>query len=390
MTQITDERLDLELVGFLHNHAEELYGAPDAGAMARRIAGSERSIRGLFARTLARPMVRVAIVGMLLAAAIGVTVLAGALRSGTIRNGLMVVSPELGFDPETGTYSSMEYCGGRCADAVYAFLISWSRDGRQMVFVDWNGLDGDIQTGRTGWSIWRYRADSSELTLINECPADGGCFVGEFSVDSRFVAFVETDWHPFEGTKDPPPGIGSVPNRAQPPTTWRLVAVDLVDGTRRQVEASTKVVPGAPHMSWTADGRVLLATQPGPSGFQVGMQLFDLDTGDVSEPVRRWPGAVGRVSPDGLTIAYVTYERPPRGDGIWRPEEHVPELWLSDVDGSNPRLVYHGDPREFYSGPIWSPDGTQVAVAGLGIIELATGNVRELSSGSVGDWLPAS
>src|SRR5690242_14780675 len=102
MTATTDERLDFELVGFLREQADDVYEAPDAATMARRLVGADRSVRRRLERLVARPVVRVALVGMLLAAVLSATLIAGAVRRGIVTNGPVILTPGLALDPSSG------------------------------------------------------------------------------------------------------------------------------------------------------------------------------------------------------------------------------------------------------------------------------------------------
>ena len=90
MTVMSDDRLDLELVWFLREEADDLYGAPDAEAMTWRLMNADRSLRRRLDRLVARPIVRVALVGMLLAAALGTTLIVGAIQRGLVTNGQVI------------------------------------------------------------------------------------------------------------------------------------------------------------------------------------------------------------------------------------------------------------------------------------------------------------
>jgi hypothetical protein len=344
MTAMTDDRLDLEIVAFLRQQADDVYGAPDSGAMAWRLSAAERSMRRRLDRLVARPVVRLALVAMLLAAVVSATLIVGAARRGMITNGPIVLSPALVLDPSTGRMSAGSICGGRCADAVD---VAFSRDGQVLAFVDPDGLSGDTQTGGAGMSIWRYDRGSDRPRLLVACPPAGACGRPSFSVDGRQLAYGSADWA--DG------GVG-----------WEMVVIDLATGQRQSV----------PHpegdgfwMSWTDDGRIVTSIQPGSDPHVRRTYLIDPANGATFEPVDRWPFTEATASPDGSTIAYLSYVSRIRTDGIVHPEDRFFEIWASDVDGSNLRQLYRGGPANIGGQErlVWSPDGRQIAF-GLGMM----------------------
>jgi hypothetical protein len=391
MITLTDDRLDLEIVAFLGDEAEDLYGAPDAHGMAWRIGSADSSPRRRIERVLARPIMRVAIVGMLLAGVVGAAVLIGASRTGPFRNGLIIRDPLNAVDPATGAYGNNPFCTGPCADdldvdpAFGSFIgpVAWSRDARQMAIVDTNGLEGKLQTGHRGWSIWRYDFRSGTVELVTECgqdvtpQAERWCGAVAFSVDGESLAYIES---------------GPTPTGANPALWERLVVIDLATGSRRVVDR----LPGIPHqgMSFVADGRVLLGVLPSniaPEQTEaVRNFLIDPETGAVVEPVIRWPHSFAGVSPDGTQIAYLAYEEPMVRDGFARTVyENPAEVWLASIDGSRLRRVYRAPGVSVDHPPVWSPDGTRLALDQIGVLDIATGEVSALPPGPLTAWLPA-
>ena len=392
MTTLTDDRLDLELVWFLREEADDLYGTPDARGMTRRIAHEDRSLGRRWARLFARPMFRLAVVGMLLAAALGAALAFGAPRTGPFGHGWLVFSPWNFVDPATGVYSNYPQCESWCDDAKLGFA-GWSRDGQQVVFVDTDGLAGTIQTGQPGWSVWRFDSRTRQLSLVEACPPEGGCAFPSFSVDGGSVAYVRST-KDFHWDQDYLTQTLQLPKLTDK-TISQLVVIDLATGAERVVD------PPKGNMittSWTADDRVLTAVQPGSDPNERRAVLVDPETGAMIEPVTRWPFAPASVSPDGTTIAYLVYPRPVKRDGVLRPSENVYEVWLANTDGTALRRIHTGTPAYVSVPPVWSPDGRQLAISVMNVdgsdvsnyaLDIETGAVRELPLGTTMAWIPS-
>jgi Tol biopolymer transport system component len=168
--------------------------------------------------------------------------------------------------------------------------------------------------------------------------------------------------------------------------------VDLGAGTSRAYDD----LPGFDgQASFVADGQLMVTYRPVDVDIDVQGDVFrnvliDLRTGEVVEPVPQWSRAKASVSPDGTRLAYVTYGRAIERDGIWRPEDNVPEVWVARIDGSDLRRIFRGSPaNSIEHAPIWSPDGKELAIMDIGILELETGTVRPLLPGPLTAWLPA-
>ena len=127
------------------------------------------------------------------------------------------------------------------------------------------------------------------------------------------------------------------------------------DGTGQRVVAA-----GAYEPSWSPDG-TRLAYHTGAWG---AIRLVSADgTGDVAILIPEALGpdylSVGQPawSPDGQSIAFSAH---------WYADDGVPEIWVMNSDGSNPRMIEGTGPgADPYSAngsdPSWSPDGTRIA-----------------------------
>jgi Tol biopolymer transport system component len=101
-----------------------------------------------------------------------------------------------------------------------------------------------------------------------------------------------------------------------------------------------------PGIKWSPDGAHILIT----ASYLVnanGSDLRELGGGD-DVTGSSW-------SPDGSRFAYATFSG--------GPEERTLQIWTQRPDGSAPSLVFESAPAPFEwgGGPVWSPDGAQIA-----------------------------
>ena len=103
-----------------------------------------------------------------------------------------------------------------------------------------------------------------------------------------------------------------------------------------------------------------------PPGRRVFQRDLDIDIwryriGGVNEPfiVSSSTDSNPQFSPDGSLIAFSSN----RGG-------YAMEIWVANVDGSNPRQVTHG-PARCYGSPCWSPDCKWIACDSQGDVERA-------------------
>jgi len=139
-------------------------------------------------------------------------------------------------------------------------------------------------------------------------------------------------------------------------------------------------------VAWMPDGNHILSTAPSQNG--VSLHSVDIHTGDASLLFGiNYNGSVA-VSPDGKRLAF---------------EEMLPldkyGLFVSDLDGSNRKLLADGDPYTV-TIPAWSPDGNWVIVSvhdpdreaspTLALIQVDACQIIPLPnlSGYVSSWIP--
>ena len=162
-----------------------------------------------------------------------------------------------------------------------------------------------------------------------------------------------------------------------------LFVVDVTTGRATRLtdldRASSPLYDMAP--TFSPDGEAVLFTWPRG---ELGHQIWDLWSVPVSggKPtlVRR-DAALGSLSPDARTIAYLQVLR----TGSVRSGD----LWLADADGTDARPLVTGE----LVAARWSPDGTRIAYADRGrvgtyIVDVGTGETtRVLDDPSWPEWL---
>ncbi|HEX9076431.1 MAG TPA: LpqB family beta-propeller domain-containing protein, partial [Anaerolineae bacterium] len=232
----------------------------------------------------------------------------------------------------------------------------WSPDGARIVFV-------------RGHALWVMNADGTEARPLTDHPAGNGS--PRWSPDGARIAFISRrrGWDHIWTIA--PDGSGLAPV-----TRGACDAVDPV---------------WSPDSQWIAYGSLSEADQTR------GVYVVPAGGGDAEliSPPGAWSGAPS-FSPDGKTLAYLS-----DADGWF----HV---YVYDRASRTPRQLTHGECEDggphFYEidpqgGPIFSPDGKQVAFIrhregkfDLWVAQAATGEARRVSQGDgeyrIAGWLP--
>jgi TolB protein len=166
------------------------------------------------------------------------------------------------------------------------------------------------------------------------------------------------------------------------------LVVITADGAEQQTIAATgKTEIYSPALDWSPDGR-RIAWESGARSDEVpaGINAIDLETGESNELASGHPGAMPVWSPDGSSIAFVSYKEEEQTD---------PDIYIMEADGSNVRRLAHNDGADL--GARWSPDGRHIVwwvrnTEGEGhelfMAEVDKGEVRQLGDGSRPTWSP--
>jgi len=153
----------------------------------------------------------------------------------------------------------------------------------------------------------------------------------------------------------------------------------LVDVATGETTRLTHLEPVASSLwdmapAFSPDGRMVLFTRPSSNYLNQSWALWSVPaTGGRPRLVLR-DAALGRLSPDGGTIAYFKPSPEDPLDG---------GIWLADADGTDARRLARGD----LLAPRWSPDGTKIAYVDRGregtyVVDVTTGGTSRVLDGA--------
>jgi Tol biopolymer transport system component len=237
------------------------------------------------------------------------------------------------IDPQTGSRSELTVCPD-CS--VEGFVdLAWSPDGMKIAFTS---------DGGGGWPDGVFDVATNQTTTIATCdPPDPDC-----------IGLGNVDWSP-DGSR-----IALGQGR-------RLDLVDA-DGSNRTMLADFSDERGYVYgPTWSPDGtRIAFSVAFEGSTPKSRLYVVDADGSNLQMLIER-PGDSGvrapDWSPDGSRIAYMAFvepEDPPDLLGA------LPQVWIVDVDGSDPTKLFVGGWCCFHNstGVSWAPDGTAIAFVG--------------------------
>jgi Tol biopolymer transport system component len=170
-----------------------------------------------------------------------------------------------------------------------------------------------------------------------------------------------------------------------------LVVVTADGAQRRTVATGSNSETYSPTLDWSPDGTMIaFETAARSDEVRAGIDVVDLNSGQVIELAAGRPGFMPAWSPDGSRIAFVSYEGDPS-----EIEEIDVDIYLMDADGGDVRRLAHQEGMDM--GPRWSPDGRHIVwwtmeTAGgphhMFMAEAEDGKVEALGTGSRPVWSP--
>jgi Tol biopolymer transport system component len=191
-----------------------------------------------------------------------------------------------------------------------AWSPSWSPDGTRLAVVRAEGNDSILVT---------VRADGSDEHQIRHFGESAGLESPVWSPDGKWIAFID--------------GEGAI----------KLVSPSDEGGELRTIADSGW------NLAWSPDGSKL-AFETMDKRYRQEVVVFDLTTGLRTKlPSRKSSISALAWSPDGKQFAFLS-NRPMPKDAVGGCGGEMPlDLWLMNVDGSNPHLISKGN----YSVPSW-------------------------------------
>jgi Tol biopolymer transport system component len=273
---------------------------------------------------------------------------------------------------------------------------AWSPDGSTLAFVR-----DPVETPYGDMSIWTVRNDGTGVRqLTDRKEVDEGDYGPRWSPDGRHILFFRN--HPDRAhTVMVMDADGTGVHRVAGATDQVFfTALWSPDGSRiltvRDEQGSREDSP-----MWLAimsangsDERVLLRRALSqPQWSPDGTEIFFYSSGAVHAVTTdgRERTILDGIDPQGLSV----FELSPDGVRILFTQpigfEEGEELWIADVDGSDPQRIAEGlHWRE--PSPTWSPDGSAIAFVRDGdvwMIDLQTGSESQITDAPEHETLPA-
>jgi dipeptidyl aminopeptidase/acylaminoacyl peptidase len=215
--------------------------------------------------------------------------------------------------------------------------------------------DGSMVAYAAGVEIHVANIDGTKSRTLEKTPSPGGAYAPQWSPDGSQIVY-----------------------QAKGTANWvgDLFVVDVATGETTRLTHLEPVASALWDMAptFSPDGQTVLFTRPSSNYVNQSWDLWSVPaTGGRPRLVLR-DAALGRLSPDGGTIAYFkpSPEDPLDGD-----------IWLADADGTDARRLARGD----LLAPRWSPDGTKIAYVDRGrggtyVVDVTTGGTSRVLDGA--------
>ncbi len=293
------------------------------------------------------------------------------------------------IDPKTGQTRKLAGCSSPCE---YVGGFAWSPDGTQIAYTVGTCVSNGACESAAG--IWVKQAGEAPRQLTTRCnptlmpPCAGE--VWEWSPTGDLLAYsrtVETGGLRANGTCCSNQG--------------RESELSLLDPSDGRLTALTQGSGGISAVDWSPDGAEIAF------GDGSGISVISPVNGSYPREIARNVGSVDSVvwSPDGAQIAFDTFQgdssriyvmnadgsaRRQLADGakfegpgapVWSPDStriayvatpgkqyaYGVQFFVVSADGSKRTAIYDSGccPNPYFDGPVWSPDGAQIAYKGV-------------------------
>lgn len=235
----------------------------------------------------------------------------------------------------------------------------WSPDGSRLAFV------AGTEHGAEIFVRWMDSGQTARLSRVPQSPRhlawspDGSWIAFTMLVETEPASLVKPPRKP-KGAQwaDPPRVITEVRHEQDgvgylTPGFTHVFVVPAEGGTARQLTSGDFQHQGP--LSWTPDGSALLFTANRDPDWEYAFLDTEIHRVDIADGTitalteRNGPDHHPVVSPDGRTVAYLTYE-----DRVQTYQ--VTELWVMRVDGSDQRSLTASLDRSV-GNPQWDADG---------------------------------
>lgn len=308
------------------------------------------------------------------------------------------------FDADTGDRRTLAQCDDPC---VFIYRHALSVDERWLAYEIWTCLGALPCEPQAG--IWVTNALGEHMHLTSPCDEPDRCHQEVWAWSSVGATLAVGEWgnapgvltiDPQTGERTPISNDRDVTALAWSPDGSQLAyagsKIHIYDVATGRSTLLADAIGSVDTIAWSPDGSSLAVDTFADDRDRVIVLAADgsdqrtlVDQGAPQGP------AAPAWSPDGSQIAYVTT---PQQEGAGRRGHYSFEVWVIGADGSNAARVFAGECCiGEWSGPIWSPDGNQVAFFddvdmpyGTWLITNAdgTGEPREIDELDARSWEP--